>query len=55
MFAAVDFVRRGSQLLLDFFAESVPALEVAGTDLALFAGLIAGPLAWDTAFHLGPV
>jgi len=55
MFAAVDFVRRGTQLLLDFFAERIPALEVASTDLTLFAGLVAGPLARDTAFHFGAV
>src|SRR6185436_20651234 len=55
VFAAVDFVCCGAQLLLHFFAEFIPALEVAGTDLALFAGLIAGPLARDTAFYFGPV
>jgi hypothetical protein len=55
VFAAVDFVCCGPHLLLHFFAEFIPALEVAGTDLALFARLVAGPLAWDAAFYLGPV
>jgi hypothetical protein len=54
MLATVDLGLR-TELLLDFIAEEIPALEVTGAQFSFFIFLIAGAHAGNAAFYLGAV
>ena len=54
MLAAVD-LRVGAELLLNFLAEEIPALEMAGAELFFRVLLIACPHPRDTTLYLGAI